>query len=337
MRHRGTLFAPDNADGIIAVFVLDEDRFSLEVAGDEWAGWHVSLITLSEIGVNEYEFSLNGDSVRFVPDSRLDFAYGAVPGLAKAQEAATKGFRARRKTKKATKDATRNERSTRIAPSADKTPAPAAAERPIKVKAPKVAKVKAEKPAAAERPIKVKAPKAAKVKPEKPAAKKPAAMLAAPEAAEAQPADVIPKTKKVTPVATAPAASTRTRSIPPLAQPKEQAGVPEPVASADPFPGPTTAATTPPTAPTNGELVIDLRAADAAKKAANAPAPVATATNGHHPAHAAKSDAKGGLRILERVRQSRAEHVHDYEVSSSGVMVRRVCSTCNHVSIGTSD
>ncbi len=312
MRHRGTLFAPDNADGIIAVFVLDEDRFSLEVAGDEWAGWHVSLITLSEIGVNEYEFSLNGDSVRFVPDSRLDFAYGAVPGLAKAQEAATKGFRARRKTKKATKDST-GSGSTRIASPAAKTPAPAAVERPTKVKAPKVAKVKAEKPAA----------------------KKPAARLAGPQAAEAQTADVVPEIKKVTPVATAPAASTQTASVPPLAQPEEQAGVPEPVASADPFPGPTTAATTPPNTPTNGELVIDLRAADDAKKAAKAP--LTPATNGHHPAHAAKSEAKGGLRILERVRQSRAEHVHDYEVSSSGVMVRRVCSTCNHVSIGTSD
>ncbi len=317
MRHRGTLFAPDNADGIIAVFVLDDDRFSLEVAGDEWAGWHVSLITLSEIGVNEYEFNLNGDSVRFVPDSRLDFAYGAVPGLAKAQEAATKGFRAKRKTKKATKDSSHGGRTTPSASPATKPPAPAAA-RPTKVKAHKPAK-------------------AAKVKAEKPAAKVPTvAEVAAPEA-DTQPAEVVPRTREVTPVATAPAASTRAPSepAPPTALPNATAPEPLPVASGDPFTTPTTAAATSPTAPTNGELVIDLRAADDAKKAAKAPVP--TATNGHHPAHAAKSESKGGLRILERVRQSRAEHVHDYEVSSSGVMVRRVCSTCNHVSIGTSD
>jgi hypothetical protein len=329
MRHRGTLFAPDNADGIIAVFVLDEDRFSLEVAGDEWAGWHVSLITLSEIGVNEYEFSLNGDRVRFVPDSRLDFAYGAVPRLAKAQEDATKGFRARRKTKKVTQDSTDSGgRITPIASPAAKPPAPAAAERPIKVKAPKVAKVKTKKSKA-----------------EKPVANKPvvavvAAPATAPQAADVQPADVVPGTRKVSPAATAPAASTRTPSVPApsVTQPEEDAAQPAPVASADPFSKPITAAvTTPPTAPTKGELVIDLRATDDAKKAASAPTLVATATNGHHQAHATKTDAKGGLRILERVRQSRAEHVHDYEVSSSGVMVRRVCSTCNHVSIGTSD
>ncbi len=103
MRHRGILFAAGEAEGLIAVFVLEDDRISLEVGGEEWAGWHVSLISLAEIGVNEYQFNLNGDLVRFVPDSRLDFAYGAVPGLCKAQEAATKTFRARRKTKKASR------------------------------------------------------------------------------------------------------------------------------------------------------------------------------------------------------------------------------------------
>ncbi len=205
MRHRGTLFAPDNADGIIAVFVLDEDRFSLEVAGDEWAGWHVSLITLSEIGVNEYEFGLNGDSVRFVPDSRLDFAYGAVPGLAKAQEAATKGFRARRKTKKATKDSSGSAgRTTGIASPVAEPPAPAAAERPIKVKPPKVAKVKAEKPAA-------KKPVTARV------------AAPAPQPADSQAAELVPEIIRATPVATDPAASTPTPSVPAAAPttPKE--------------------------------------------------------------------------------------------------------------------
>lgn len=302
MRHRGTLFATDNAEGIIAVFVLDEDQFSLEVAGEVWAGWHVSLISLAESGVNEYEFNLNGDVVRFVPDNRLDFAYGAVPGLAKAQEAASKGFRARRKTKKAAQGSTsRSGLTTTVASPATTSPVPAVAERPVKVKAPKVEKVKAKK-----------------VKAKKPAARKPAAAkVPAPAAtsvtaaATPRPVDGVPRVKKV---------------------------MPETTAAADPFSEPTAmVGTPPPTAPNNGELVIDLRAPEEVTKPANVPAPVASATNGHHPTHAAKSDTKGGLRILERVRQSRAEHVHDYQVSSSGVMVRRVCSTCNHVSIGTSD
>lgn len=322
MRHRGTLFAPDNSDGIIAVFVLDEDRFSLEVGGEEWAGWHVSLITLSEIGVNEYEFNLNGDTVRFIPDSRLDFAYGAVPGLAKAQEAASKGFRARRKARKATQSSTGGRVPVASAPSQ-----PPAEVRPTTVKAPKVAKAKVAKAKAPKAPKVAKA-KVARAKAEKPVAGKPPTK----QAIDPAPAEVLPETTTAAPVAaTAPA--TRPRSAAAEVPPHETAPEPSPVASGDPFTEPVGAAS--PTAPVNGELVIDLRAADDAKKPA--PESQQPASNGHHPAHAAKPESKGGLRILERVRQSRAEHVHDYEVSSSGVMVRRVCSTCNHVSIGTSD
>ncbi|MDH5422138.1 MAG: hypothetical protein OEY55_10075, partial [Acidimicrobiia bacterium] len=316
-----------------AVFVLGEDRFSLEVDGEEWAGWHVSLITLSEIGVNEYEFNLNGDTVRFIPDSRLDFAYGAVPGLAKAQEAAAKGFRARRKAKKATRSSTSG--GIPVASANSQPPAPTAAVRPTTVKAPKVAKAKVAK-AKAEKPVA-----------EKPVAKRPTVKTPAdaevaaanvsqtpPQAIDPTPADVVQETGTTAPVA-AVAPPTLPRSVAAAVPTQEPTPETSPIAPGDPFTELVAAA--PPTVPSNGELVIDLRAADDAKKHVATSESVQPAGNGHHPAHAAKPESKGGLRILERVRQSRAEHVHDYEVSSSGVMVRRVCSICNHVSIGTSD
>lgn len=301
MRHRGTLFASDDAEGIIAVFVLDDDRFSLEVSREEWAGWHVSLISLAEIGVNEYQFDLNGDKVRFVPDSRLDFAYGAVPGLAKAQEEATKTYRARRKTKKATRSSS-NGLHPKIAVTEPVVLAPAApATNTAEIARPAIAPAR-------------KAP--AKAKPA-------AAKIASPvtEPAREGPLDVEPvAVAQITPepvpvVVAAAKAADPFSTDQPTAEP-EQAGT-----------------STPP----NGEMVIDLRTTGSQPKKPAPPVKAPASTNGHHPAHAAKPDSKGGLRLLDRVRQSRAEHVHDYQVSSSGVMVRRVCSTCNHVSIGTAD
>ncbi len=308
MRHRGTLFASDDAEGIIAVFVLDNDRFSLEVSREEWAGWHVSLISLAEIGVNEYQFDLNGDKVRFVPDSRLDFAYGAVPGLAKAQEEATKTYRARRKTKKATRSSS-NGLHPKIAvaePVVLAPPAPATntteIARPAR-KAPAKAKPAAAKIAspvtepAREATLEVEPVAVAQITPE-------------PAATEREP---LPRTEPVV-VAAAKAAD-------PFSTDQPVAAEPEPAVPSTP----------------NGQMVIDLRTTDGQPEKPAPPVKAPASTNGHHPAHAAKPDAKGGLRLLDRVRQSRAEHVHDYQVSSSGVMVRRVCSTCNHVSIGTAD
>lgn len=322
MRHRGTLFASEDVEGIKAVFVLDGDRFSLEVDGEQWADWHVSLIALTETAVNEFRFSLDGDVVRFIPDRRLDFAYGAIPAIKKAQEAATKGFRAKRRTRKAVRHARTPVRSESALPppSVGTPPEPS----PVLVE-PAPTPPSAVPPISAAPPAEVTAP-----------------VAAAPTDqtdAETDGVDVVAGWARspydqATPTAASaksPVDSPTRPSPPPVTNP-----IPESVEPVEPV------------EPVNGEIVIDLRSAveeavEALSKTPRraepaSPKPPKAAPPSPTPAHvASKAEPRSGLRLLDRVRQARAEHVHDYEVSSSGVMVRRVCTTCNHVSIGSSD
>jgi hypothetical protein len=297
MRHPGTVFAANDTRGIKAVFVLDDDSITLEVNREQWATWHVSLISLSEIAGNEYQFALNGDLVRFIPDRRLDFAYGAVPALNKAQEAATKSIRARRKTKRAVRNAAPSGRHEVAAP------------HPLQVAS------LASAVAAASRPT-------------------PAALHHEP-----QPTGSTPVRPSVAPWPSI-TDLVAERPTSPISTTAESKPTGEHVDQIDPLEPPSTA---------NAGLVIDLRTAaglpeviapipPGRNKQAAQPSNGAVHANGHSPIPVeSKPEHRSGLRLLERVRQSRVEHVHDYVVSSSGVMVRRVCSTCNHVSIGTAD
>jgi len=286
MRHPGTVFAANDTRGIKAVFVLDDDSITLEVNREQWATWHVSLISLSEIAGNEYQFALNGDLVRFIPDRRLDFAYGAVPALNKAQEAATKSIRARRKTKRAVRNAAPSGRHEVAAPHPRQVASLASAV------------------AAASRPT-------------------PAALHHEP-----QPTGSTPVRPSVAPWPSI-TDLVAERPTPPISTTAGSKPTGEHVDQIDPLdPPPATAIHPSPLESPSTEkagLVIDLRTA-AGLPEVIAPIPVES-----------KPEHRSGLRLLERVRQSRVEHVHDYVVSSSGVMVRRVCSTCNHVSIGTAD
>ncbi len=308
MRHPGTVFAADDTRGIKGVFVLDDDSITLEVNHEQWATWHVSLISLSEIAGNEYQFALNGDLIRFIPDRRLDFAYGAVPALSKAQEDATKSFRARRKTKKAVRNVPPPGRHELTAP------------HPLQVASPPTELAAAPNPTPS-------APKRAP-QPTVPAPAKPGA-------APSSITDLV-----------------ASRSTSKLAGEKSTP-TDKPVDPIDPFDPPPEIAIPPspfePPSTENGELVIDLRTAAHLPEAV-APIPAgdnnqaasphagAIQANGNNRSQVeSKPEHRSGLRLLDRVRQPKAEHVHDYVVSSSGVMVRRVCSTCNHVSIGTAD
>ena len=310
MRHPGTVFAANDTKGIKGVFVLDEDSITLEVNHEQWATWHVSLISLSEIAGNEYQFALNGDLIRFIPDRRLDFAYGAVPALSKAQEEATKNFRARRKTKKAVRNVPTSGYHVQVAP------------HPLQVASP--------------------------------ASELATASIPTPPAPLREPQPTVPIPAK--PV-TAPSPSitdlVASRSNSKLGTGEKSMPTGKPVDPIDPFePPPEVAVPALPLEPPsteNGGLVIDLRTvADlpevvapkptGGNHEADSPSGGAVHANGHSGSPAeSKPEHRSGLRLLDRVRQSKVEHVHDYVVSSSGVMVRRVCSTCNHVSIGTAD
>ena len=103
MRHRGILFAGDDPDGIAAAFELEGDYLGLEVGEETWGRWHVSAVSIKEAGPNLFHFNLDGDDLRFAPERRLDFAYLALPEISKAQKAADRNWRARRKTRKAPK------------------------------------------------------------------------------------------------------------------------------------------------------------------------------------------------------------------------------------------
>lgn len=309
MRHPGTVFAANETKGIKAVFVLDDDSITLEVNHEQWATWHVSLISLSEIAVNEYQFELNGDLIRFIPDRRLDFAYGAVPALNKAQESASKGFLARRKTKKAVRN---------VAPAGRHE---VAAPHPVGVATPATERAAGSTPSPAAR----REPRPSVPTPPEPVVATPPSIT-----------DLVAE-----------------RSTLPISASGKSMPAGKQVHPIDPFdPPPRTAAPSSPFEPPstkNGELVIDLRTAaspselvsplpPSSNNGATSPPNGAVRANGHSPiSDESKPEHRSGLRLLDRVRQSRVEHVHDYVVSSSGVMVRRVCSTCNHVSIGTAD
>ncbi|MBK5267997.1 MAG: hypothetical protein JJE47_11250, partial [Acidimicrobiia bacterium] len=284
MRHPGTVFAADDTKGIKGVFVLDDDSITLEVNHERWATWHVSLISLSEIAGNEYQFALNGDLIRFIPERRLDFAYGAVPALSKAQEDATKSFRARRKTKKAVRNVPPPGRHELAAP------------HPLQVASP------ATELAAASSPT----PPAPQHAPQ-PTVPTPAKPVAAPSSSIT---DLVASrsTSKISAGAKSMPTGKQVDPIDPFGPPAEIAVPPSPLE---------------PPSTENGELVIDLRtAADLSEVVDPIPtggnnevAPPrggAVHANGHSRSPVdSKPEHRSGLRLLDRVRQPKVEHVHD--------------------------
>ena len=64
MRDRGTLYASDETGGITAVVILDNDELALEVDGEAWGNWHVSVVEIAVIGSNEFQLGLGGDVLR---------------------------------------------------------------------------------------------------------------------------------------------------------------------------------------------------------------------------------------------------------------------------------
>ena len=304
MRDRGTLYASDDTGGITAVVILDNDELALEVDGEAWGNWHVSVVEIAVIGSNEFQLGLGEDVLRFIPDRRLDFAYTTVPAFELAKANAGKGFRGRRKVKKVA----RQMAAGATAPTSQ-TPDPDQAT-PNATPEPAVPSRSPESPAISQ------------------AANPVANPVTAPEVTEpTSPPNSTTGGPLVAAEAIDPAVAALSAAADSLA-----AATPEP--------------------PPPGEVVIDLRSAAVVPATAEPlpepptevpaspdPAPVMSDSTPTRtaPTLVQSAETKTGMRLLDRVRQSRAEHIHDYTVSSSGVMVRRVCRECNHVSIGTSD